>query len=420
MNNKIRTPFKRLMTGLILGNVGFYIASVVPVALLLTLKFLSLNPEDAAVNFSLTAAIGGVATLIAGYIGGILSDRTSIKFGKRKTWIILGALIGAIGLCIIGYSNSIKVIISVWILCCIGFNFMSSALNGALADQCDGEKRGTAGGLLGIFSPLGIQLGVGIMTAINNASISSKFNVLAAIGVITAIGCCTIIKDSPAEKNNKKAGDKQNKIKTSFYPSIKKHPEFSWAVATRFFMAMAFASQTYMTLYFAMQFKIPENEISKLVLINGLIGAILGAIASIVVGIISDKLKKQKSILMISALIAALGLVLLVFANSIIMVIIACSFINLAYGAYLAVDIALTMRILPNPQDLAKDMSIVNTAGALPNSIVPAFAPTLMGMGGFGLLFSALAVCGAISAVAVLPIPEVSINLEEKNNVISH
>lgn len=417
MNNNVRTPFKRLMTGLILGNVGFYIASIVPVALLLTLKFLSLNPEGAAVNFSLTAAIGGIATLVAGYIGGILSDRISIKLGKRKTWIILGALLGAIGLCIIGYSDSVKVIISVWVLCCIGFSFMSSALNGALADQCDSEKRGTAGGLLGIFSPLGIQLGVGIMTAINNVSISSKFNVLAVIGVITAMGCCIIIKDSPAEKNN---GDKKSKVKTSIYPSIKRHPEFSWAVATRFFMAMAFASQTYMTLYFAIQFKIPENEISKLVLINGLIGAILGAIASIVAGIISDKLKKQKSILMMNALIAALGLLLLVFANSIVIVIIACSLINLAYGAYLAVDIALTMRILPNPEDLGKDMSIVNTAGALPNAVVPAFAPTLMGIGGFGFLFSVLSLCGVISAVAVLPIPEVSIDLAEKNDIVNH
>lgn len=415
MNNKKNISFKKLMIALCVGNIGFYIASIVPVALLITLKFLELNQETAAVNFSLTAAIGGIVTLFAGYIGGIISDRTTLKFGKRKTWIVLGSIIGGIGLSIIGYSTSTKIIVLAWIVSCIGFNFLSSALNGALADQCDDEKRGTAGGILGIFAPLGIQFGIAIMTAINNTSISTKFNVLAVIGVITSIICCTIIKDSPAEKNREIV--KIKKEKSSFYPSIKKYPEFSWAVATRLFMAMAFASQTYMTLYFSMKFQIPQNEISKLVLINGVIGSVISAIVSILAGIISDKIKKQKSILVISALITTVGLILLVFSKSIGIVILGCALINLGYGAYLAVDIALTIRILPDPKSAAKDMSIVNTAGCLPTSLVPAIAPTLMGAGGFELLFSVLAICGIVSAAAVLPIPEVVSNLNNNNSM---
>ncbi|MDS0524801.1 MFS transporter [Clostridium sp. SHJSY1] len=412
MNNEICTSFKKLMTGLIIGNVGFYIASIVPTALLLTLKFLELTPQDATINFSLTAAIGGIATLIAGYIGGMISDKTCIKFGKRKTWIILGSLIGSVGLCVIGYSTSVKVIVLLWVVCCIGFNFMYSALNGALADQCENEKRGTAGGLLGIFAPVGIQIGIGIMTFINNSSISTKFNVLAVIYVITSVICCTIIKDTPAEK--KTTNNKIKKDKISFYPSLKKYPEFSWGVATRFFMAISYASQTYMTLYFVMHFNIPQNEVTQLVFINGIIGSVVGAVASIIAGSISDKFKKQKPILIASGFIVALGLILLVLANSIVMAIIACIFISSGYSAYLAVDMALTMRILPNMQEVAKDMSIVNTAGNLPNSIVPAFAPTLIGIGGFALLFSALAVCSVISAAAVLPIPEMITNFKGK------
>lgn len=412
MKNEIHTPFKKLMTGLIIGNVGYYIASIVPVALLLTLKFLELNPQEATNNFSLTAAIGGIATLISGYVGGIISDKTRIRFGKRRTWIVLGSLIGAVGLAVIGYSTSVEVIVSLWVVCCIGFNFMYSALNGALADQCDNEKRGTAGGLLGIFAPVGIQIGVGIMTVINSSSMSTKFNVLAVIFVITSIMCCMIIKDSPAEIKNTNNEIKKDKI--SFYPSFRKYPEFSWGVATRFFMAIAYASQTYMTLYFVMHFNIPQNEVTQLVLINGVIGSVVGAVASIIAGTISDKLKKQKPILIVSGFIAALGLGLLVIANSTVMAIMACVFISLGYCAYLAVDMALTIRILPNMQEAAKDMSIVNTAGNLPNSVVPAFAPALIGMGGFALLFSALAVCGVISSAAVLPIPEMTANPREE------
>ena len=52
-------------------------------------------------------------------------------------------------------------------------------------------------------------------------------------------------------------------------------------------------------------------------------------------------------------------------------------------------------------------MSIVNTAGALPNSLVPAIASTLMGFVGFELLFSFLVVCRVTSAAVVLYISEV-------------
>ena len=38
------------MIGLCVGNIGFYIASVVPVHLLITLKLLELNPQTAVIG----------------------------------------------------------------------------------------------------------------------------------------------------------------------------------------------------------------------------------------------------------------------------------------------------------------------------------------------------------------------------------
>lgn len=406
MSIEENTPFKKLMLGLIFGNVGYYIASIVPAALLLTIKFLQLDMETATSNFGFTTAVGGIATLIAGYAGGVISDRTKSKFGKRRTWIIAGALISSVGLVIIGYVSEVVIIAGAWLVSCIGFSFMNSALNGALADQCESEKRGTAGGIIGIFAPISIQIGVAIMTLINNTSISTKFNVLSGIILITSIVCCGMINDCPAE-NTETLSD-QRKSNSSLYPSIKRYPEFSWTVVTRFFMAMAYASQTYMSLYFAIQFNIPESELSQLVLINGIIGAVAGAVSSVISGMISDKIKKQKPILILSALLASIGLATLAFADTILIVIAASVFINIGYSAYLGVNMALTIRILPDKKDAAKDMSIVNTAGNLPNSIVPACASSIIGIGGYALLFLGLSICGIISAASVIPIPEIN------------
>lgn len=80
---------------------------------------------------------------------------------------------------------------------------------------------------------------------------------------------------------------------------------------------------------FSMKFQIPQNEISRLVLINGVIGVVLSLTVSILAGIISDKIKKQKSILIIITLITEVGLVLLVFTKFVGIVILGCTIINI-------------------------------------------------------------------------------------------
>ncbi|MDP9227065.1 MAG: MFS transporter, partial [Actinomycetota bacterium] len=47
-----------------------------------------------------------------------------------------------------------------------------------------------------------------------------------------------------------------------------------------------------------------------------------------------------------------------------------------ALALILAVDLALVVDVLPNPDTAAKDLGVFNIAGALPFSIAPALAPT--------------------------------------------
>lgn len=66
----------------------------------------------------------------------------------------------------------------------------------------------------------------------------------------------------------------------------------------------------------------------------------------------------------------------------------------------------LVARILPRKEDVVKDFGIMNVANALPQSIAPAIAPLLLGIGGWSFFYIALAACVVLGLIALKPLPE--------------
>jgi MFS family permease len=76
---------------------------------------------------------------------------------------------------------------------------------------------------------------------------------------------------------------------------------------------------------------------------------------------------------------------------------------GLGFGVYVAVDFALVVDVLPHQDDNAKDLGVFNIAGALPFSIAPAIAPTILaiGSGGYSLLYAVAGLSAVLAAVAI-------------------
>jgi MFS family permease len=76
---------------------------------------------------------------------------------------------------------------------------------------------------------------------------------------------------------------------------------------------------------------------------------------------------------------------------------------GLGFGVYMAVDLALVADVLPDTDDTAKDLGVLNIAGALPSSIAPAIAPVILAIssGSYGVLYAVAGVC------AILPVKRV-------------
>ena len=82
---------------------------------------------------------------------------------------------------------------------------------------------------------------------------------------------------------------------------------------------------------------------------------------------------------------------------------------GLGFGLYTAVDLALVADVLPDPASTAKDLGVMNIAGALPSSVAPAVAPAILAVGGgsYGVLYAVAGACAALGAGAILRVKRV-------------
>jgi len=62
--------------------------------------------------------------------------------------------------------------------------------------------------------------------------------------------------------------------------------------------------------------------------------------------------------------------------------------------------------VLPDPGQAAKDLGVLNIAGALPFSLAPAVAPAILDLGGgsYRVLFTVAGASAIAGAVAILPV----------------
>jgi MFS family permease len=108
------------------------------------------------------------------------------------------------------------------------------------------------------------------------------------------------------------------------------------------------------------------------------------------------------------------SMVILAFARDADTVAIAAAVLGAGFGAYTAVDLALISRVLPRPEDRAKDLGVVNIANALPQVLAPVIAGVVIASlksqgyaSAYQVLYLAGAVVTVLGAVLVLKIKSV-------------
>lgn len=407
--NAIKTPFPRLIAGISIGSFGYNMAMVIPLAFLLAVKLAMIDPANVTMNFSIIGLATGITGIFGQYLAGLISDRTTLAFGRRRPWILFGAIGAAGALYGVGIAKSFSMLLVFWVLAKFLLSFMSTATTALIPDQVPENKRGTASGIYGLVGPVAILVGLNLMFMLNSWTVENKFLLLGIISIIAAMITCVLVKEGKVEYQKERGqnsaltfSEKMSRI----YPSPKKYPYFTFGVLTRLFMGIAYTATAFTSVYYLEHFHVSQEALAGIVSTSSNITIPVLAIASIIGGVLSDKFGRQKPFVFLAALVTALGIFGMGLAPSIAISYVFGAVISLGFGMFLAVDMALMTRVLPHQEDAAKDMGIVNIAHDVGQSLANSTAGPVVAVGGYPLFFGVLAVFGILAGVMVKPIPE--------------
>ena len=87
---------------------------------------------------------------------------------------------------------------------------------------------------------------------------------------------------------------------------------------------------------------------------------------------------RRKVFVIVAAVIYAAAMFLIATADNVGGYLVGMTIGGIGFGMYMAVDLALVVDVLPDTGSTAKDLGVLNIAGALPFALAPAVAPLVL------------------------------------------
>lgn len=385
------------MTVSVVGlNAGFF----GPLQVLLAQQVAVFAPGHKESALALVTGAGAAVSLVGNPLAGALSDRTTGPLGRRRPWIVAGALLGAGALVLLGLAGSLPVVVLGWCLVQAGLNAMLAAITASVPDLVPTAQRAAVGGWLGMGQTLGVVAGAGLATAV--AGLRAGYLTLAALVVVTALAFAVRTGDVPLRPDQVAAFSWRTFL-ASFWISPRRHPDFGWAWLTRFLVNVGNAIGTLYLLYYlgdAVGVADPAGGVFVLILVYA---ACLVA-TTVVAGVWSDRVARRKPFVLASGLITAVASSILAFFPTWPAAVTGAVVLGLGFGVYTSVDFALVTEVLPSADARAKDLGVINIANSLPQVLAPVvaapvlalFAAPTSGYRALYLVAAAVAVVGSL------------------------
>lgn len=387
------------IAGIVIAQFGLFVALLGPATVSIALKAQSLS-TDVAEQASITAmalAPGALAAVIFNALGGRISDRTTSGLGRRRPWLIAGMVGMTAALLLIAVATGPLLMAVGWFLAQACANMAFAAFLASVADQLPSQQYGKVSGLIGIAQNTAVMVATWLATFLAS-NMLLLFMVPAVIGVVL-MALYALMLPEPVLKQNRHPFNLRELL-TTFWTNPLRFPDFGLAWWGRFLIILA----SYLFVVFRLQYMTVhlglETQQATLAVATGVtIYTVASMAASLLAGWLSDKLGRRKVLVAVAILIFGLGTYMLLHADTVTAFYVCEVIMGLAYGAYVAVDLALVLDVLPDRENPGKDLGVFNMANALPQSLAGGVGGFLLAKVGGGTDFTALLVAALVSAV---------------------
>ncbi len=368
--------------------------------------FAFLDDATKGVNLSIVAGVGGIVVMVITPLFGRLSDRTMSRLGKRRPWILGGAVVGMAGAAVLAAADSLVMITVGWCLTQAGFGAANAAVHALLADQIPRRIRARVAAAAGAAGGLALILGALVLAMLPNDARWSWFVVPGLIGAVLNVGLFVVLRDITRTDHPERF--RWADVLSTYWLNPRRHPDFFWAWTCRLFVTMSIVSvSTYLLFFIIDHLGIPRDDASGVQALTLAVFTVGNIVMALVFGWVSDRTGRRKPIVVFSALLSAVGLGIAIASPDLAVFLVGIAIVGAAQGAFVSVDVALMTEVLPNTVDAGKDLGIVALSYQVPQLLVPIAAVPLLAIGAgenYTALYVAAIVFGLVGATAVLPI----------------
>jgi len=377
-----------------------------PLLVSLALKVNHLVGSDAAPkDLALVTGVGSLLSIVSNPLCGRLSDRTTARTGMRRPWMLAGLAGGVAGTLIVAVAPSVFVVLVGWCVAQLALNALLASQAAILPDQVPPAQRGVVSGVLGMCLPAASVAATYLVQAFDQNDLT-MFLAPCLVGGFFVVVFAAKLPDRRLDAAQRPAWSLRE-FAGSFYVNPRANPDFAWAFASRFMLVMAYAFLvTYQAYYLIDHIGTRESGVPHQIYVGTLLQSALLALTSPLAGRLSDRVGRRKVFVATAAVIYAFAMAVIATAGDVNGYLVGMALTGLGFGMYMAVDLALVVDVLPESNSCAKDLGVLNIAGALPFALAPAIAPAILGLTGnsYTALYLVAGACAALGAAAIVPV----------------
>ncbi|BES85198.1 MFS transporter [Pectobacterium araliae] len=354
-------------------------------------KLSNIIGQGAEVNnfLALLGTLGAITSTITTIIIGALSDLTRSRWGRRTPWILVGSVLTAavmIGLGMINTKEQLGTFIALWCLLQTFINFVVAPLLAVIADQIAPRHRGlissiyAAGFIVGQYG--GPVVGGFFLSDVNPHLVNTGYYVLALAMLLSGPIAAMIIKeksslDMPHQKINK-----ENFVQYFVFP-VRNARDFYLALFGKMLVTITItAFSVYQLFFLTSGMGLNNSSAGHYISLMGIATMVTALIFAPIAGPISDRLRTRKKPVFIATLLIALGTVIPFFYGEPAAMIWYGVVAGIGSGIFFSVDQALNLEVLPNPENSAKDLGILNFANTGAQILGPVLGAVLFNLVG--------------------------------------
>jgi len=387
----------------LIGQLGWAIPAAAGSVLMQALSA-QVAPDDKVAFYTTVSVIGAVASTLATVVGGILSDRTRTRLGKRIPWLIVASLVAVVAM--VGMSSTLSrlLIPTAYGVFQVGVGLWVSSLSALLPDRVASSQMGKASAFGGIGYLIGHAVG-GVAGGLFVTRPSLGLLVLPWAMVFTAV-LLAVFLGGPDNRGQAAHGRARGVVFKGLIPPTS--PDFWWAFAGRFLFILSVIMLSLFQLFALTDaVGLTTAEAGKVIGLSTLVFSVCSAIGVIVSGPWSDRVGRTKPFVAVAAFLVGVAVTPLIIDTAVWSFFVFSAIGGIAFGIYIAVDQALMVAVLPSKDSAARDLGFLSIAQSAPIIIAPVIGGALASAFGYEAVFAASAVAAVGAGLCVFGIKQV-------------